>query len=283
MKSLTDSFVMHNGVKIPCVGFGTWQIPEGETVINSAKKALEAGYRHIDTAAIYRNEVGVGTAVKESGIPREEIFITSKLWNSDQGYDMTLKAFDATMERLGLEYLDLYLIHWPIPRDFRDSWQTKIKESWRAMEKLYKEGRIKAIGVSNFLIHHFEALLEDAEIVPMVNQVEIHPGFNQSELVQYCHSHGVVVEAWSPLGSGKIMADPTLKEVADKYGRTPAQVTLRWLLQRDILPLPRSTNPEHIAENARIFDFELSDEDMGRISSISAYGRLGGDPDNINF
>ena len=230
MKSLTDSFVMHNGVKIPCVGFGTWQIPEGETVINSAKKALEAGYRHIDTAAIYRNEVGVGTAVKESGIPREEIFITSKLWNSDQGYDTTLKAFDATMERLGLEYLDLYLIHWPIPRDFRDSWQTKIKESWRAMEKLYKEGRIKAIGVSNFLIHHFEALLEDAEIVPMVNQVEIHPDLISRSWFSTATATALLLRL-EPLGSGKIMADPTLKEVADKYGRTPAQVTLRWLLQ----------------------------------------------------
>lgn len=283
MNSLKDTFVLSNGVKIPCVGFGTWKIPGDETVVNAVKEAIKAGYRHVDTAAIYFNEEGVGQAIKECGVPRSEIFVTSKLWNSEQGYESTLAAFDATMERLGLDYLDLYLIHWPMAKDFKDSWQTAVCETWRAFEKLYKDGRIRAIGVSNFLENHFEVLLDCCEIVPMVNQIEIHPGYNKADTVQHCHSQGIVVEAWSPLGQGKCMDDPVLKSIAAKYGKSSAQVTLRWLLQRDILPLPRSINPLHIAENADIFSFELSDEDMGRISAISAYGRLGGDPNEARF
>ncbi len=269
-----NQVVLSNGVTIPMLGFGTFKIPDGEITVKSVKAALDLGYRHIDTAAVYQNESGVGEAIRQSGVPREQIFVTSKLWNSDQGYDSTLKAFDATMNRLGFDYLDLYLIHWPKPLN---------SETWRAMEKLYKEKRIRAIGVSNFHVHHLEDLLASCEIEPMVNQVEFHPRLVQRPLLDFCKMRGIQYEAWSPLMQGKIFDIPLMKELAAKYKRTVSQIVLRWDIQMGVVTIPKSTHPERIKENMGIFDFVLSDEDMKAITSLDRGERVGADPDNFNF
>ncbi|GAB2697849.1 aldo/keto reductase [Paenibacillus thermoaerophilus] len=271
--SIADAVTLANGVRMPWVGLGVWRVEDGDVVINSVKAALAAGYRSIDTAAIYRNEEGVGRAIAESGIPRDELFITTKVWNADQGYDSTLRAFEASMEKLGLETLDLYLIHWPMPKKGR------FKETWKALEKLYKEKRVRAIGVSNFQPAHLDALMADAEVKPMVNQVELHPRLAQRELREYCRRHGIQIEAWSPLGQGQLLEDPTLKEIAQKYGKTTAQVILRWDLQNGVVVIPKSVNADRIASNAQLFDFELSAEDMARIDALDCGGRIGPDPD----
>ena len=283
MKALTDRYRLHNGVDIPCVGFGTWQMPDDATGVNAVKTALAAGYRHIDTAAIYGNEKSVGIAVKESGVARDEIFVTSKLWNDDHGYESTLAAFERTMDRLGMEYLDLYLIHWPNPRKFRDRWQEANAGSWKAMEELYSAGRIRAIGISNFLPHHIEALLETATIVPMVNQIRICPGSTQDELVAYCHARQMLIEAYSPLGTGGIFKVAELKELAQKYGKTVAQIVIRWSLQKGYLPLPKSVNDTHIRENIDVFDFELSDGDVRRVTHLDWDCGSSSDPDRTAF
>lgn len=283
MKSLTDRYQLKNGVEIPCVGFGTWQMPDDVTGVNAVKTALEAGYRHIDTAAIYGNEKSVGIAVKESGIPRDEIFVTSKLWNDDHGYENTLAAFEKTMEKLYMEYLDLYLIHWPNPLKYRDRWQDANAGSWKAMEELYAAGRIRAIGISNFRVHHIEALLETATVAPMVNQIRLCPGDTQAELVTYCHSHQMLLEAYSPLGTGKIFDVPELKEMAQKYGKTVAQIAIRWSLQKGYLPLPKSVTPDYIRQNIDVFDFELSDEDVQTITDLKCDCGSASDPDKATF
>ncbi len=280
MKSIKDTYTLSNGIKIPCLGFGTWQTPDGDVTINSVKYAIKEGYRHIDTAAVYGNEVSVGKAIAESGIDRKELFITTKLWNKDRGYDIALKAFEKSLKNLGLEYVDLYLIHWPANK--ADG--TKInEETWKAFEKLYKEGLIKAIGVSNFLKHHLESLLQSAEIKPMVDQIEFHPGQMQYETVDYCKSNNIIVEAWSPLGTGKMLTNPQLKEIAGKYNKSVAQLCIRWCLQNNTLPLPKSVTPERIAENAVVFDFVISDTDMDTINNMPYIGGSGLNPDKVNF
>jgi methylglyoxal/glyoxal reductase len=271
--SLQETTTLHNGVKMPWFGLGVFKVQEGMEVIESVKAAIKHGYKAIDTAAIYKNEEGVGQAIKESGVPREELFITTKVWNSDQGYETTLQAFETSMEKLGLEYLDLYLIHWP--------GKTKYKETWKALEKLYKDGRVRAIGVSNFQVHHLEDLISEAEIKPMVNQVEYHPHLTQTELLAYCQREGIQLEAWSPLKQGQLLSDPTINEIADKYQKSAAQVILRWDLQNKVVTIPKSIKEQRIIENANIFDFELSNEDMERINNLNRNERVGADPDKM--
>lgn len=282
MKKLTDKFTLHNGVEIDCVGYGTWLTPDGDVAVEAVKEALKAGYRHIDTAAIYGNEVSVGKAIRESGIKREEIFVTSKLWNTERGYEKTLLAFEETMEKLGLEYLDLYLIHWPAHKNQYDNFEEVNLSTWRAFIELYKAGKIRAIGVSNFLPHHLKALME-SEIKPMVNQIEFHPGFMQEETLEYCKKNGIIVEAWSPLGRGKMLDNETLKGIAAKYNKSVAQLCLRWCLQNGTLPLPKSVTPSRIIENADIFDFEISAEDMKQINAMEYCGGSGHNPDTFGM
>ncbi len=283
MKSLTDTFILNNGVKIPCVGFGTWQTPDGETAVKAVLKALDTGYRHIDTAAIYGNEKGIGDALKQCGIPREEIFITSKLWNAERGYEKTLAAFEVTMEKLGLDVLDLYLIHWPAAKGDPAEWQKTNLETWRAFELLYEQKRIRAIGVSNFLPHHLEPVLREAKVKPMVNQIEFHPGYTQPEAVEFSRANGIVVEAWSPLGTGKMLGNPDLLRIAGKYGVSVARLCIRWCLQNGTLPLPKSVTPERIEENAKVFDFAIDAEDMTFIDAMPYIGGSGSHPDKISF
>jgi diketogulonate reductase-like aldo/keto reductase len=270
-KNLLETITLNNGVKIPKIGFGTFKVENGNDTINSVKKALEIGYRHIDTAAIYGNEEGVGQAIKESGVPREEIFLVSKVWNSEQGYDTTIKAFEESLKRLQTDYLDMYLIHWAKPKN---------RETWKALETLYKEGKIKAIGVSNFEIHHLEDLLEVAEIIPVVNQVELHPQFPQEELREYCKKHNIAIEAWGPLMQGKIFEIPLMKELSIKYNKSIAQIALRWHYQQDIITIPKSIKPERIESNIDIFDFEISEEDMEKIKNLKGE-RIGLAPDMV--
>lgn len=273
--SLVDSTVLKNGVRMPWLGLGVWRVEEGNTVVNAVKSAIDTGYRHIDTAAIYQNEEGVGRAIRESGVVREELFVTTKVWNSDQGYDSTLKAFDTSLAKLGLDYVDLYLVHWPV--------KDKYKDTYKALEKLYKDGRVRAIGVSNFHVHHLEDLLGSCEIAPMVDQVEYHPRLAQLPLREFCKQNGIQLEAWSPLMQGGLTDHPTLEEIGRKYGKTPAQAILRWDLQNGVVTIPKSIRPERIAENANVFDFELSAGDMAAIDALNQDKRVGSDPDNFNF
>lgn len=273
--NLQGTWKLHNGVEMPYFGLGVFQSQEGDEVINAVKYALEAGYRHIDTAAIYQNESGVGKAIHQSSVDRNDIFVTSKVWNSEQGYDSTLKAFDATMDRLGFETLDLYLVHWPV--------KGKYKETWKALEHLYKQNRVKAIGVSNFLIHHLEDLLESVEIVPMVNQVEFHPHVVQQNLLDFCAKHNIQFEAWSPLMQGQIFEIKEMVQLAEKYSKNAVQLVLRWNLQKGVVTIPKSVKKDRIISNADIFDFEISDEDMNLIDSLDKNHRVGPDPDNFNF
>lgn len=274
-QNLQDTTTLHNGIKMPWFGLGVFKVQEGSEVVESVKAALRNGYKSIDTAAVYGNEEGVGQAIKESGVPREELFITTKVWNSDQGYESTLQAFDTSMEKLGLDYLDLYLIHWPVAG--------KYKETWNALEKLYKGGRVRAIGVSNFHVHHLKDLMADAEIKPMVNQVEYHPHLAQTELLQFCKAEGIQMEAWSPLKQGELLSEPTIVEIAENHEKSPAQVILRWDLQNEVVTIPKSIKEHRIIQNADIFDFELTAEDMDRLNSLNKDERVGPDPDNFDF
>lgn len=283
MKSLTDCYKLSNGVEIPCVGFGTWQTPDGETAVQAVKAAIASGYVHIDCAAAYKNEQSVGQGIAESGIPREKLFVTSKLWNTEHTYEKTLAAFEKTLSDLGLEYLDLYLIHWPNPASYRDRWQQANAETWRAFEELYKQGRVRAIGVSNFCQRHMDALLETATIAPMVNQIRLCPGDPQAELVDYCRQKGMLLEAYSPLGLGKIFEVPEMQQLAEKYGRSIAQVCIRWSLQMGFLPLPKSVTPSRIEENTHVFDFELEPADVQRIADLKGCVGYARDPDTTPF
>lgn len=280
--TISNYYTLHNGVKIPSIGFGTAET-DGETTIRAIHAAVDAGYRHIDTAVAYGNEESVGQGINTCKVPRGELFLTSKLWNDDQGYENTLAAFQATLERLSTSYLDLYLIHWPIAKKYKDEWQQRNLDSWRAMEELYKSGKIRAIGVSNFMPHHLRPLMEKAKISPMVNQIELHPGCHQDETVSFCHSQGIVVEAWSPLMHGGAMGLPVLKKIAEKHKKTPAQICLRWSLQKGILPLPKSVTPERIRQNKDIFDFTLSEQDMEEIDTLKTVGAMGPFPDDAAF
>ena len=281
--SVSDTCTLLNGREIPCVGFGTFLTPDGQVAFDSVSAALAAGYRHIDTASYYGNEASVGRAVRESGLPRDEVFITTKLWNADQGYEPTLRAFDRSMELLGLDYLDLYLIHWPRSKGREQEWASLNRSSWQAMTELYRAGRIKAIGVSNFRPHHIVSLMEEAELMPMVNQIELHPGLLQTGTVEFCREHGIVVEAWGPFSRGNLFGSGLMDAMAARYGRSVAQVTLRWHLQHGYIPLPKSVKPARISENTRLFDFELSDADMAAIDSITTDTGTGYDPDTAAY
>lgn len=275
MKHISERATLSNGVEMPWLGLGVYKAEEGEEVERAVKAALAVGYRSVDTAALYENEVGVGKAVRESGVPREDVFITTKVWNTDQGFESTLSAFEESRKKLGMEYVDLYLVHWPV--------KGKYKKTWKALEKLYKEGYVRAIGVSNFQIHHLEDLIGDCEFKPMVNQVEFHPLLTQEELRRYCKDEKIQMEAWRPLTRGQIFDNPVIQQLAEKHGKTPAQVILRWNLQHEVVTIPKSVHENRIKENAAIFDFELSAEDMAAIDGLNSNTRLGPDPDNFDF
>ena len=282
MNSIQDSFVLSNGVKIPCMGFGTWKLLNNDQSVDVIKTAIDCGYRHIDSAYAYQNEKSVGKAVRECGLKRNELFITSKLSNSNHGYENTLKEFEITMNNLDIEYLDLYLIHWPNPIMFRKNWKEVNEGTWKAFEELHQSGKIKAIGLSNFLEHHIDSLLEAATIAPMVNQLELHPQYVQKEIVTYCKDHRIIVEAWSPLISGAF-DHPLLKKIANKYNKSVAQLLLRWSLQHSFVPLPKSSSAERMRENADIFDFEISEEDINDMKALETIGGTGPHPDTATF
>jgi 2,5-diketo-D-gluconate reductase A len=270
--STVPSLVMNNGLQIPQLGFGVFLVPPEETK-QAVTEALDAGYRLIDTAQGYRNEEGVGAAIAESDVPRDELFITTKLTNSEQGYDTTLAAFDGSMDKLGIDVLDLFLIHWPQPMF------DQYVETWRAFEKLLADGRVRSIGVSNFEIPHLQRLLAETDVTPAVNQIELHPEFPQEDLREFHQQHGILTESWGPLGQGKgLLENPQIVEVAQRKDRTPAQIVLRWHVQLGCVVIPKSVNPDRIRENINIFDFELDDADMAEISKVRTGERLGGDP-----
>lgn len=274
MMNLKSATKLANGVEMPWFGLGVFKVQEGQEVIDSVKAAIKAGYRSIDTASVYGNEEGVGQAIRESGVAREELFITTKVWNTEQGYDSTLAAFDQSLSKLGLDYADLYLVHWPI--------RAKYKDTWRAIEKLYADGKVRAIGVSNFQINHLEDLLADATVKPMVNQVELHPLLNQLELREYCKAQGIQIEAWAPLAQGHLLDNEVLADIAARHNKTLPQVILRWDLQNGIVTIPKSVKEERIIANADIFDFELSEEEISRINGLNRDQRFGSHPDRFN-
>ncbi len=282
-KSMTDAYKLNNGVLIPPIGFGTWQVAEGDEAYRSVLEAIKVGYRHIDTAQGYGNEESVGRAVRDSGVNRKELFITSKLANPIRGYDETRRAFDESLKKLGTDYMDLFLLHWPRPAAYRDNWAHMNAESWRAMEEFVDEGRLRAIGISNFRRHHIDALLEKARIAPAVNQIRLCPGDTQDETVAYSREKGMLLEAYSPLGVGKIFAVPEMQDMAKKYGKSIAQIAIRWSLQRGYLPLPKSVTPERIRENIQVFDFTLSDEDVAFMAGLTGAAGTHTDPDTITW
>ncbi|RIE01954.1 aldo/keto reductase [Cohnella faecalis] len=256
------------------IGLGVWRTPEGEQTEEAVTAALNAGYRSIDTASLYENEGGVGRAIRESGIAREEIFVTTKVWNNEQGYDNTLNAFRNSLERLQMDYVDLYLVHWPVAG--------KYLETYKAIEHLYEQGKVRAIGVSNFLIHHLEDLMGSCRIKPMVNQVEFHPLLTSKKLLMFCRKEGIQLESWRPLMQGRLDI-PLIRELASKYGKTPAQIVLRWHLQQGVVTIPKSVRKERIEENADLYDFELAPEDIVRIDGLNEDRRFGADPDRVDF
>lgn len=278
INSLQDKVKLANGVEIPGFGLGVFQVPDHETK-DAVKEAILNGYRLIDTAQIYGNEKGTGLGIQEglaaANLKREDLFVTSKVWNDHLSYDETIKAFEQSLADLGLDYLDLYLIHWP----GHDAY----KESWKAMEYLYQSGKIKAIGVSNFQVHHLEKLLSFATVKPVLNQIELHPKLTQNELREFCQKHQIAIQAWSPLMQGQILTNPTIQSIAEQHGRSVAQIVLRWGIQQDILVVSKSVKPERIKSNAQLFDFQLSDEDMKTISALNEDLRVGPDPDQFNF
>lgn len=273
VNNIKDCTVLHNGVKMPWFGLGVYKVEDGREVINSIHTAIEVGYRSIDTAAFYQNEVGVGQAVKNAGIPREELFITTKVWNDRQGYETTLEAFEESRKKLALDYVDLYLVHWPVTG--------KYIETWRALEKLYKDGYVKAIGVCNFKVHHLQDLIANSEIKPMVNQVEFHPRLTQREVLSFCKENDIQLEAWAPLMRGRLMDHPTIIKLAEKYGKKPSQILLRWDLDNGVVTIPKSIHEERIKENADIFDFQLEAIDIQEINALNKNERTGPDPDTF--
>ncbi|WP_128331068.1 aldo/keto reductase [Apibacter sp. HY039] len=270
---ISGSALLSNGVKMPYLGLGVYKAEDGQEVVNAIHYALDAGYRHIDTAAYYYNEEGVGKAIKTASVAREDIFVATKVWFSQQKYEDTLKAFDDSMQKLGLEYLDLYLIHWPHPEHYL--------EAWKAMEELYKAGRIRAIGVCNCMQHHLQSIIDLGGTAPMVNQVEFHPSLVQQDLLNFCSQNGIQAEAWSPLKRGGLFNNPLLKELAEKYSKNIAQIIIRWDLQKGVITIPKSTKNERIVSNADVFDFQLSDEDVQKIDALDTNDRTGAHPDHF--
>jgi len=269
-----DTWKLRNGVALPALGFGTFKIPDGQPVQAAVRTALQEGYTLIDTAEFYGNEKGIARAIREAGVKRQDLFLTSKVWNANHGYENSLEAFQRSLENLGTDYLDLYLIHWPKHENVA---------TWKAMETLYREGRVRAIGVSNFKEHHIEELLANGGIRPMLNQIELHPLLSQEKLCAYCRAGNIAVQAWSPIMRGRVTEVPLLSELGRKYGKEPAQVALRWHLPREVLPLPKSVSPARIRSNKEIFDFSLTPEDMAAISALNRDQRIGPDPDKVDF
>ena len=278
MNSLTDTFSL-GSLKIPCIGYGTWQTPSDGTTKECVKNAIAAGYRHIDTAFAYGNEEEVGEGIRASGVSRDDIFLTTKHWVTERGYEKTIAAVETSLKLLGTDYLDLYLIHWPAVSKRFDNWEEINADTWRGFERMYKDGKIRAIGVSNFEKKHIDSLIANSEIKPMVNQLEFHPGFTQWETVKYMQDIGILVEAWSPLGSGAVLNDERLKAIAAKYNKDTAQLCVRFALQLGILPLPKSTNPVRMKSNADVFDFEISKEDIDTLLSLPLLGYSGFTPE----
>ena len=285
LTSVNSPIKLNNGVEIPCVGYGTFRTDPAVTA-QAVQDAIAAGYRHIDTAKVYENEVGVGQGIKAAGVPREELFVTSKLWNTDRGYEATKAAFQASLDRLGLDYLDLYLIHWPANEKQFGVDAAKINaETWRAMEELYEAGKIRAIGLSNFMPHHVAELLKTAKIKPMVDQIEVHPGWTHAEEIKKLQAMDIVVEAWGPLGGqgATVLVDPTMQKIAAAHGKSTAQVSLRWILQQGVVPLPKSVHVDRLKQNMELFDFELSNEEMQTIAALPNLGGQCKDPDDVDF
>ena len=285
LTNVNSPIKLNNGVEIPCVGYGTFRTDPAVTA-QAVQDAIAAGYRHIDTAKVYENEVGVGQGIKAAGVPREELFVTSKLWNTDRGYEATKAAFQASLDRLGLDYLDLYLIHWPANEKQFGADAAKINaETWRAMEELYEAGKIRAIGLSNFMPHHVAELLKTAKIKPMVDQIEVHPGWTHAEEIKKLQAMDIVVEAWGPLGGqgATVLVDPTMQKIAATHGKSTAQVSLRWILQQGVVPLPKSVHVDRLKQNMELFDFELSNEEMQTIAALPNLGGQCKDPDEVDF
>lgn len=285
LTNVNSPIKLNNGVEIPCVGYGTFRTDPAVTA-QAVQDAIAAGYRHIDTAKVYENEVGVGQGIKAAGVPREELFVTSKLWNTDRGYEATKTAFQASLDRLGLDYLDLYLIHWPANEKQFGADAAKINaETWRAMEELYEAGKIRAIGLSNFMPHHVAELLKTAKIKPMVDQIEVHPGWTHAEEIKKLQAMDIVVEAWGPLGGqgATVLVDPTMQKIAATHGKSTAQVSLRWILQQGGVPLPKSVHVDRLKQNMELFDFELSNEEMQTIAALPNLGGQCKDPDDVDF
>lgn len=266
---------LNNNIEIPNIGFGTYLL-NGQECIDIVKKAIEIGYRHIDTAARYQNEKEIGQALKETNIPRDQLFITSKVWVDCMGYDNAMESFNRSLHNLDLEYIDLFLIHWPNNQDYRIN-----VETWRALEHLYKEGKVKAIGMSNFLKHHLEPIIENCEIKPMVNQLEYHPGLVRKDTIEFCKKHNILIEAWAPLGKGTMINNEDLEKIAKKYNKSVAQLCIKWCLQNEAIPLPKSSNISRIKENFDVFDFTIEDEDMEFINKMEAFVDLNMDPDDV--
>lgn len=273
-KTITETITLANGVEMPRIGYGVFRMKEHEVAYNGVIEALKAGYRAIDTAAIYQNEEAVGQAIKDSGIAREEIFVTTKVWNSDQGFDNTLRAFDTSLNKLGLEYVDLYLTHWPKPT---------LAETYKAIERLYEEKLIRVPGVSNHHQHHLEEVFAVANVKPMVNQVECHPSLSQDSLRAFCAEHNIAVTAWAPLGTGIVFTHPVVKQLAEKYSKTPAQIVLRWHLEIGNIAIPKSVTPERIQENLNVFDFSLAPDEVAAVTALNTFHRTSADPDNFDF
>ncbi|MGR3763356.1 aldo/keto reductase [Rossellomorea sp. NS-SX7] len=275
LKNLQSKKTLHNGIEIPYVGLGVFQMKDPRETVEAVKSAIQAGYLSVDTAAVYENEESVGQGVRESGARREDLFITSKVWNSDQGYDTTLKAFETSLKKLDMDYMDLYLIHWPV--------EGKYKDTWKALERLYSEGLVKSIGVSNFHQHHLEDLMSSSNEKPVINQIECHPRLNQEKLRAFCQDEHIAVEAWSPIAQGRVLDEPALKQIAEKHGKSSAQVILRWHLQNDVVIIPKSVHSNRIKENGDLFNFELSSSEMNQINDLNQDERFGPDPDNFDF
>lgn len=285
LKNINSLMRLNNGVMIPCVGYDTFKTP-ADVAEQAVADAIEVGYRLIDTAAVYGNEEAVGKGIRDSGIDRHRLFVTSKLWNTERGYESTKKALDETLQKMQLDYLDLYLIHWPAnQKQFGDRAAEINAETWRAMENAYHEGKIRALGLSNFMPHHVIDLMKTAKVAPAVDQIEVHPGWPHAQEIKYLQAHNILVEAWGPLGGqgAKVLTNPTMEKLAKKYGKTTAQISLRWILQQGVLPLPKSVHPDRMVENTKLFDFELSDGDMKTISELPNLGGQCKDPDEVDF